>query len=72
MNLFIDRLRECLITRNIPITQVELNAITTNTLTMEEALCLVRRTMDLELIIYIMELLCPDECTIVSQSATIH
>lgn len=72
MNLFIDRLRECLVTRNIPITQAELNAITTNTLTMEEALHLVRRTMDLELVIYIMELLCPDECTIMSQSNTTH
>lgn len=72
MNLFIDRLRDSLITRCIPITQIELNAINTNTLTMEEALCLVRRTMDLELIIYIMELLCPDECKVSNQSLSIH
>lgn len=72
MNLFIDRLRDSLITRCIPITQIELNAINTNTLTMEEALALVRRTMDLELIIYIMELLCPDECKIVDKSSMVH
>ena len=72
MNLFIDRLRDSLITRCIPITQEELNAINTNTLTMEEALALVRMTMDLELIIYIMELLCPDECKVSYQSLSIH
>lgn len=72
MNLFIDRLLDCLITKNIPITQVELNAITTNTLTMEEALVLVKRTMDLELVIYIMELLCPDGCKMVDKSSMVH
>ena len=72
MNLFIDRLRDSLIIRKVPITQIELNAINTNTLTMEESLCLVRRTMDLELILYIMELLCPDECTVVDKSSMVH
>ena len=43
MNLFIDRLRDSLIIRKTPITQIELNAINTNTLTMEESLCLLRK-----------------------------
>lgn len=72
MNLFIDRLRDSLIIRKINVTQKELNAINTNTLKMEEALALVRKTMDLELIIYVMELLCPDECKVSDQSLSIH